>query len=167
MDEKILRQQGYVPLAEFDDRSRRSNDAHSPSYKALKKAIDKGDKTIPSAQIPATKYGRFWVHKSSAERFLSEAEAAISEAVHRSESAGDATSSVACREHGERRDVSPAQLEAAVVALCEINNGISLVLATLERLTSAVESITKQPDYADRLRREIVATCDNANGFHN
>jgi hypothetical protein len=36
-------------------------------------------------------------------------------------------------------------VEAAVVALCEINNGITLMQATLERLTAAVESIATQP----------------------
>lgn len=55
------------------------------------------------------------------------------------------------------------QAEAAVIALCEINNGITLMQATLERLTLAVESIATQPKTAhDRL----VATAES-NGFHN
>jgi hypothetical protein len=40
---------------------------------------------------------------------------------------------------------SDRRLEGAVVALCEINNGISFMQATLERLTAAVESIATQP----------------------
>ena len=37
------------------------------------------------------------------------------------------------------------RIESAVIALCEINNGITLMQATLERLTAAVESIATQP----------------------
>lgn len=37
------------------------------------------------------------------------------------------------------------RLEGAVIALCEINNGITMMQATLERLTAAVESIATQP----------------------
>lgn len=40
---------------------------------------------------------------------------------------------------------SSSQIEAAVIALCEINNGITLMQATLERLTAAVESMATQP----------------------
>lgn len=62
-----------------------------------------------------------------------------------------------------RVQVGIAQVEAAVVAMCEINNGITLMQATLERLTLAVESIATQPKTAhDRL----LATVDG-NGFHN
>ena len=52
------------------------------------------------------------------------------------------------------------QNEAAIVALCEINNGISLIHATLERLTAAVESIATQP------KREQLEEFANDNGFH-
>jgi uncharacterized membrane protein len=52
------------------------------------------------------------------------------------------------------------QNEAAVVALCEIINGISLMHATLERLTAAVESIATQP------KREPLEEFANDNGFH-
>ncbi len=51
------------------------------------------------------------------------------------------------------------QNEAAVIALCEINNGISLLCETLERLTAAVESIATQP-------REFSNVTDT-NSFHN
>lgn len=45
----------------------------------------------------------------------------------------------------QRTAPSSSQIEAAVVALCEINNGITLMQATLERLAQAVESIATQP----------------------
>jgi hypothetical protein len=54
------------------------------------------------------------------------------------------------------------RLEAAVVALCEINNGITLMQATLERLTTAVESIATQPKTA---QQELLNTV-NGNGFY-
>ena len=56
--------------------------------------------------------------------------------------------------------MSAGQNEAAVIALCEINNGISLIHATLERLTAAVESIATQP------KREPLEEFANDNGFH-
>jgi len=56
-----------------------------------------------------------------------------------------------------------SRTEAAVIALCEINNGISLMQATLERLTAAVESIATQPKLA---QQELLATI-SSNGFHN
>ena len=68
-----------------------------------------------------------------------------------------------------RSDSAPSagQHEAAVIALCEINNGITLMQVTLERLTAAVESIATQPKYEEHLRREIHAACETSNGFHN
>ena len=54
--------------------------------------------------------------------------------------------------------MSAGQNEAAVVALCEINNGISLIHATLERLTAAVESIATQP------KAELSGTWRDMNG---
>ena len=56
-----------------------------------------------------------------------------------------------------------SQAESAVIALCEIKNGITLIQATLERLTLAVEIMATQPQTPhDRL----VATVES-NGFHN
>jgi hypothetical protein len=37
------------------------------------------------------------------------------------------------------------RIEVAVIALCDINNGITLMQATLERLATAVESIATKP----------------------
>jgi hypothetical protein len=57
---------------------------------------------------------------------------------------------------------SASQYEAAVIALCEINNGITLMQATLERLTAAVELIATQPKTP---QQELVSTFER-NGFH-
>ena len=60
-----------------------------------------------------------------------------------------------CEKHAA---VSTSQIEAAVIALCEINNGITLMQATLERLTAAVENIATQP------KAEPVGTWRDMNG---
>jgi hypothetical protein len=66
----------------------------------------------------------------------------------------------------QSRNATPAfsapQIEAAVIAMCEINNGITLMQATLERLTTAVESIATQPKTP---QHELLHTF-NGNGFH-
>ena len=59
--------------------------------------------------------------------------------------------------------IAAHQYEAAVVAICEINNGITLMQATLERLASAVESMATQPKTP---QQELLATM-SSNGFHN
>jgi hypothetical protein len=48
--------------------------------------------------------------------------------------------------------------EAAVIALCEINNGITLMQATLERLAAAVEKVAQHP----LARLEDVAIVEDA-----
>ena len=63
------------------------------------------------------------------------------------------------------RLVGDRQIESAILALCEINNGITLMQATLERLTQAVESIVTQPaakacEPADEFQQF------SSNGFH-
>jgi hypothetical protein len=45
----------------------------------------------------------------------------------------------------QSRLITDRQLESAIIAICEINNGITCMQATLERLTQAVESIATQP----------------------
>ena len=45
----------------------------------------------------------------------------------------------------QSRLITDRQVESAIIALCEINNGITCMQATLERLANAVESIATQP----------------------
>lgn len=54
------------------------------------------------------------------------------------------------------------RFDSAITALCEINNGITLMQATLERLTAAVELIATQPKTP---QQELLATFES-NGFH-
>lgn len=58
--------------------------------------------------------------------------------------------------------VAIGPIEAATVVLCEIDKGITLMNATLERLTAAVELIATQPKTA---QQELVSTFES-NGFH-
>lgn len=58
-------------------------------------------------------------------------------------------------------NVDALQVEDAITALCEINNGITLMQATLERLTVAVESIATQPKTP---QQELMHTF-STNGF--
>ncbi len=143
---------GYVPLEKFG--------TDSLDHKRLSKAHNKG--LIRAQKLMRTtddmRSGKVWVHEHDAREYLDQLDGRKGLAVTEADSP----------EASPRFDsLSTSQGECAVRALCEINNGISLMLSTLERLTTAVESIATQPDYADRLRRDIVATCDNANGFHN
>ena len=57
-----------------------------------------------------------------------------------------------------------ARFEAAVIALCEINNGITLMLPVLERIATAVESIATQPKTPHQELMAAIGT--NGNGFH-
>jgi hypothetical protein len=57
---------------------------------------------------------------------------------------------------------SDGQFEAAVIALCEINNGITLMHGLLERLACAVEAIATQPKTP---HQELLQTF-STNGFH-
>lgn len=62
----------------------------------------------------------------------------------------------------ERTSATASQLELAVVALTRIDNGITLMQATLERLATAVESIATQPKTAQQELLNAV----NGNGFY-
>lgn len=151
---------GYVPMALFDHTTRLHralSKAHSEGkVRAVKLVRHEGD----------IKTGPVWVHGGDAEEFRQSHEATRPTAPEPADIPATAPV-IACREHDERRVVSAAQMEAAVIALCEINNGITLMHATLERLTAAVENIATQPDYAASMRREITAACESSNGFHN
>lgn len=127
---------GFSPLADWDFRERQKQDGHSADWKSLSEAAKAGE-------IPAFKLsnGRWYVHKQKAAAYLAASREPAMSATATRKSAAD---------HG--------LTEAAVVALCEINNGITLMQATLERLTAAVESIATNP------RTESVGSWRDMNG---
>jgi hypothetical protein len=57
---------------------------------------------------------------------------------------------------------SDARVDAAVAAICEMNNCLTLIHATLERLASATENIATQPKTAQQELLNAV----NGNGFY-
>ena len=134
--------EGYVWLSSYDDRHNR-NQEHSTDYKRVFDAIKEG--RVHGVQDGKSK--RWMVNKAQADAFLSEW----------------AESARTPRKSQMKSAASYSQVEAAVIALCEMNNGITLMQCTLERLAVAVEAIANQPKTAhDRL----VATVES-NGFHN
>jgi len=109
----------FSPLADWDHRNRANNDGHSVAWKTLSDALKAGE--IPGFKLSN---GRWYVHAAKANEFLAKSKATPVETPVRTDD---------------------GRIHAAVIALCEINNGITLMQATLERLTAAVESIATQP----------------------
>lgn len=132
---------GFVPLADWDSRNRRNNDGHSVEWKTLSDAVK-------ASEIPGFKLsnGRWYVHAESASSYLKKQQAAPAESSAKPTYSGG---------------IGSRQVESAVIALCEINNGITLIQATLERLVLAVESIVTKP------QRDPLQEFANVNGFRN
>lgn len=134
---------GYVALVDFTDHKRLSS-AHA---KGLIRAV----KMMRSPKDHRS--GKVWVHQRDAAEFLAGYDSAKSEP----------------KSTGKRDfSASNSQVEAGVIALCEISNSLTLACDLLERLTLAVESIaTQSRQTEDQMRREIMTACESANGFHN
>lgn len=116
--------QGFVPLANWDIKHRGNNSGHSIEWKSLGDAVKAGK--VPGMKIGGS--GRWWVHEASAIEFLAKEQ-----------------------EPKPPRGIvvagkpKPDHVEAAIVAICRIENSISLLQMTLERFTAAVENIAMQP----------------------
>lgn len=135
---------GYVPLGTLA-----TDTGSTPLYGYVQRAFERGDLMRSLFKCR----GKRFIHQDDLDRLTAQFNARA--ASPQQDQCDSSTDGVASMSHG--------QCEAAVVALCEINNGIALMQATLERLTLAVESIATQPKTAhDRL----LATVDG-NGFHN
>jgi len=113
-----------VWLSSYDDRHNR-NQEHSTDYKRVFDAIKEG--LVHGLQDGKSK--RWIVNKAQADAFLAER----------------AECTRAASKAKTRTNASGEQVEAAVIALCEINNGITLMQQTLERLAQAVEAMATQP----------------------
>jgi|LakMenEpi03Aug12_release.lakeMendotaPanAssembly.Ray.scaffolds.fasta_scaffold494549_1 hypothetical protein len=113
---------GYIPLTDFD--------SQSAAHKRLSDAHREGQ--IRAVKLVRTmrdfRNGRVWVHEGDARELLN-----------------GGSPKPPSKERIKPAGGSATQFEAAVIALCEINNGITLIHATLERLATAVESIATQP----------------------
>jgi len=128
---------GYEPIGPL-------NDSNKPLHSFINRECRANRIKRYRIKNGTTGYGRLFVHKDDIARLTKE----WVEPEDRDSTEEPATN---------------LQYESAVIALCEINNGITLIQATLERLTLAVESMATQRKTAhDRL----LATVES-NGFHN
>lgn len=133
---------GYVPMLDFGDST-------SYPYKRLSKAQQEG--LVRAVKLVRTTKdfvgGRVWVHEADARSHLL--------VQPRPEPSRQQPKADTAR--------SDSRIESAVIALCEINNGITLMHGLLERLTAAVESIATQPQAS---QQEVLGHI-SSNGFHN
>lgn len=120
---------GFVPLADFDYRSRGRGDGHSPEYKQLREAFRQ--RKIPGLQTGGER-GRVYVHEHSAKQYL--AETVLAEAAKLSEPEPVSVEASA--------DNAIAALTAVLSALA--TSQMSLV-AEVERIATAVEAMATQP----------------------
>lgn len=137
---------GFVPLADWDYRSRGKGDGHSPEYKQLRDAFRQ--RKIPGLQTGGER-GRVYVHKQSATQYL--AETAIAEAAVPVEPV--------VSQPAQTGDTAIAALTAVLSALA--TSQMSLV-AEVERIAIAVESIASHPKTP---HAELMQTI-GSNGFH-
>jgi hypothetical protein len=120
---------GFVPLADFDHRSRGRGDGHSPEYKQLREAFRQ--RKIPGLQTGGER-GRVYVHEQSAKQYL--ADNAIAEPPKGAETATTVS--------GFPADSSIEILVAALVELCKSQKAL---VREVERIATAVEAIATQP----------------------
>jgi len=142
---------GYVAMREFG--------VDGADYKAVARAQKNG--LVRAVKLVRhegdLKNGFVWVHKGDADTYLSSLVLPDSH-----------------EQLAEEQCVTPSQTasldskaEAAVIALCEISNGVTLMYDVLDRLTKAVESIATQPQTEEQVREAITTVCRNADGFDN
>lgn len=123
---------GWVRVADYDNRA---EDDHKSGPKGDYARILWQVRKHPGKAIRAYQSGSQWIAcKADIDAFLR----AFHEPKHAKRTATE-TSKPATS------GIDSSHVESAVIALCEINNGITLMQATLERLTAAVESIATQP----------------------
>ncbi len=128
---------GFVPLAQWDYRSRGKADGHSPEYKELRLAVDSGK--VPGIHVGGS--NRWYVREADATAFL---KAQATDAPPRQEQPSD------------------LQYESVCESMADIAAGLGHVVTLLDRLATAVEGIATQPKTP---QQELLHTM-NGNGFH-
>lgn len=130
----------YVAMSSYGCHKGNTEQKASEEYKAIYRAwSDERIGGIKFMNSVHDKRGQIFVDPSDAGRVIAESTKPKSKPVVFAKT-GDQTS----LETG-LLSVFASEFRTAVLALCEINNGISLIESTLERLTAAVESIATQP----------------------
>ena len=117
---------GFVPLGKLCNES-----GATPLYGYIDRVFKRGELTHGRFRCR----GKLFIHEEDLKRCREDFE-------NRSEKQPP--------QHNTRgKQCSNEQVEAAVIALCEINNGITLMHGLLERLACAVEAIATQPKKDD------------------
>lgn len=150
---------GYEPIGGL-------NNTNKPLHSFVLRACEKGSVRRYRVRQGQRGYGKYFIHSDDLARVTKEWESLPQHTPERqtADDLSDLKEQAASCAAFVRHYLQVEQpgifdcLNDAAACLCRIEK-------VLERLTTAVESIAT-PDYADRLRRDIVATCDNANGFH-
>jgi len=134
---------GYIALVDFDSQSLDHKRLSSAHARGLIRAV----KMMRSPKDH--RCGKVWVHHRDATEFLASYDSAKSEAKTQANSEPP-------------RDA--ARNEAGVIALCEINNALALMLPVLERIATAVENIATQPHPAEHATRQDIMATIGGNG---
>lgn len=153
----------YIAISSYGCHKGNTDKKASEEYKSLYRAwCDERIGGIKFMHTVHDKRGQIFVDPSDADRVISESARPKTKPVTSAQAGSER--SLQFRANG----VTAGQVEAAVVALCEINNGITLMHATLERLATAVESMATQPLAGEQ---EVMASASgstfSSNGFHN
>jgi hypothetical protein len=122
--------QGWVRLASFGGGG--GGRQHSRKYNVIHRAIRIGeikeDEVIKIKMTASDPRGPIYVDPKAVDRVMAHADSVVEDGL---------------KEPGKRQGSS--HTEAAAIALCEINNTLSLAYGLLERLTQAVEAMATQP----------------------
>ena len=145
----------YEPMAGYHQSSKRHHNAlvHACEHNRIRR--------IRYRRSSGDSIGLLYVHRDDAAAILAESDVHFAERQSHKTCGGAATSR-SSTVVDVLSSATNSQIELAVVALCEINNGITLMQATLERLAQAVESIATQPNAPE----QEPLSAYQSNGFH-
>jgi hypothetical protein len=147
----------YIAISSYGCHKGNTDKKESEEYKSLYRAwCDGRIGGIKFMHSVHDKRGQIFIDPSDADRVILESVRAKPKPAAAAQVGGE--SALKFRVNG----IAVGHCEAAVSALCEINNGITLMQATLERLATAVESIATQPKTP---QQQLLHTFDS-NGFH-
>jgi CRP-like cAMP-binding protein len=138
---------GWVRVSQYDNRDDKNSGGPSGDYARILAAI----KLEPPA-VRAYRDGKFWIAS------IEDIEELLGEPGQSVDAVAPSTAAAL---------MSSRQAESVIVALCEISNGVALMLDVLERLTTAVEGMATQPRTEEQVREAITTACRNADGFEN
>jgi hypothetical protein len=145
----------YIPISSYGCHKGNTDKKASEEYKLLYRAwCDEEIGGIKFMANPHDKRGKIFVDPADAGRLI--------DAMRRPKRPPSVEARNAAASVERSATVGQSQIESALIALCEINNGLTLMQATLERLATAAESIATQPKTT---QQELLHSMDS-NGFY-